>query len=360
MDMSKSLYGVSLVDLPKSQAMITVPPAQTLPRTRLFVSWTPHPRAVAIAEALGASLYCPQPSSKTWPAPLRWLVKSVRTVWYVGRYRPDDIIFTNPPFIAGVVLLALARITGARVWSDSHSASFNDPFWRRFERANSWVMRRCAGVIVTNQPLAEFVRFKGGRPYILNMVASHPRRPSAGGRQTLLAPFSYAPDEPVQEVLEAAAMAPEIHLTITGRAPESIVRTAPENCTFTGWLSRSDYELLLSQVSGVLCLTTRENTMQMCAFEALEFGVPVLASGTEVLRDYLDQGGVVFADDHSPGTLAACMQRLWRDHDQFMADALVAQIAMFDRAQLELATLEAALSRPRYPHRQASIRGADH
>lgn len=336
-----------------------MPPAQRLPRTRLFVSWTPHPRATAIAEALGASLYCPQPSSKTWPVPLRWLIKSVRTVWYVGRHRPDDIIFTNPPFVAGVVLLALARTSGARVWSDSHSASFNDPFWRRFESANSWVMRRCAGVIVTNQPLAELVRSKGGRPFILNMVASQPRRPLAGERQTLLAPFSYAPDEPVQEVLEAAAMAPEIHLTITGRAPESIVKGAPNNCTFTGWLSRSDYESLLGSASGVLCLTTREHTMQMCAFEALEFGVPLLASGTEVLRDYLDQGGVVFADDHSPSTLAACMQRLWRDHDQFMADALVAQIAMFDRAKMELATLEEALSRPRDSDSQASLHSVD-
>jgi glycosyltransferase involved in cell wall biosynthesis len=308
-----------------------------------FVSWTPHPRADAIADALEASVYCPSPGSSSWPAPLRYAIQTAGTARHILRMRPTDILFTNPPVFAGVVAVLLARLTGARAWSDSHSGAFNDPRWSRFARLNDWVMRRCAGVIVTNRPLVEIVRSKGGNPFVLNMVAKEQHQPKPGSRQTILAPLNYAFDEPVRELLEAAAMAPEVHLTLTGRAPDWVVDAAPQNCTITGWLSRPEYESLLSGASGVVCLTSRELTMQMGAFEALEYGIPMLASGTAVLRDYLDQGGVVFADNHDPSTLADCLREIWHERDRLMAEARIAQDSMFDRARGELAGLRAGL-----------------
>jgi glycosyltransferase involved in cell wall biosynthesis len=316
-----------------------------------FVSWTPHPRADAIADALEASVYCPSPGSSSWPAPLRYAIQTAGTARHILRTRPTDILFTNPPVFAGVVAVLLARLTGARAWSDSHSGAFNDPRWSRFVRLNDWVMRQCAGVIVTNRPLVELVRSNGARPFVMNMVATVRRLPQPDSRQTILAPLSYGFDEPVRELLEAAAMAPEVHVTLTGRAPDWVVQNAPENCSVVGWLSRQDYESLLSQASGVVCLTNRELTMQMGAFEALEHGIPILASGTAVLRDYLDQGGVVFAEDHTPGQLAAGMRELWRERERLRTEALAAQGTMFERARRELADLRAAFDHgPVNPH----------
>ena len=308
----------------------------------VFISWTPHPRADAIADALGATMYCPSPGSRSWPAPVRYGIQAVASARYIARTRPADILFTNPPVFAGIAMVLLARIAGARAWSDSHSGAFNDPRWSRFTRLNDWVMRRCAGVIVTNRPLVEIVRSKGGSPFVLNMVAKEQHQPKTASRQTILAPLSYAFDEPVKELLEAAAMAPEVHLTLTGRAPDWVCKSAPENCEVLGWLSRPDYESLLSQASGVVCLTNRELTMQMGAFEALEYGIPILASGTAVLRDYLDQGGVVFAESHTPAQLAAGMRELWRERERLRAEVLGARRTMFERAARELAELRTA------------------
>lgn len=312
---------------------------------RTFVSWTPHPRADAIAAALGATVFCPPPRSRRWPAPLRYLIQSIATARHVMRTRPAEIFFTNPPVFAGVVVVLLARLSRARAWSDSHSGAFNDPRWMRFARVNDWVMRRCAGVIVTNRPLAAIVSSCGGRPFVLNMVASRPRARRPGPQATILAPLSYAFDEPVKELLEAAAMVPDAHVTITGRAPDWVQQAAPGNCTLTGWLARSDYEALLSRANGVICLTSRELTMQMCAFEALEYGIPMLASGTEALRDYLCHGGVVFAEDHHPRTLAVGLQQLWQERERLMDEATAAQPTAFQHAERELASLQAALER---------------
>jgi glycosyltransferase involved in cell wall biosynthesis len=183
------------------------------------------------------------------------------------------------------------------------------------------------------------------------MVAKEQHQPRSGSRQTILAPLNYAFDEPVRELLEAAAMAPEIHMTFTGRAPDWVVQSAPENCSVVGWLSRPDYKSLLSQASGVVCLTSRELTMQMGAFEALEYGIPKLASGTAVLRDYLDQGGVVFVEDHTPAALAAGMRELWRERERLRTEALAGRRTMFERAGRELAELRAAFDHsPANPH----------
>jgi hypothetical protein len=312
--------------------------------SRCFVSWTQLSRASAVARALDARLYCPPPRSRKWPAPIRYGVQAFRTVRHIARTRPSDVLFTNPPVVAGVVLVIVGRLFGIRLWADTHSGAFNDPRWVRFSRLNDWVMRRCAGVIVTNRPLAERVESAGGRPLLLNLVAEGPAARIDDNAETLLAPLSYSFDEPVRELLDAVALVPEVHVTLTGRAPAWVVRSAPPNCTVTGWLSTPDYERVLSRAAGVICLTTRDLTMQMGAFEALEYGLPILASGTSVLRDYLNQGGAAFVEDHKPESLAEALRRFWRRRDQLMKEAMIAQRVMFARAELELVELEAALA----------------
>jgi glycosyltransferase involved in cell wall biosynthesis len=292
------------------------------------------------------------------------VIQTLATARQVVRTRPADILFINPPVFAGVVVVLLARASRARAWSDSHSGAFNDPRWMRFARLNDWVMRCCAGVIVTNRPLAALVRSSGGRPFVLNMVASRPRARRPGAEPSILVPLSYSFDEPVKELMEAAALAPDVKLTITGRAPDWVRRSVPANCTFTGWLARSEYEALLSRSSGVVCLTNRELTMQMCAFEALEYGIPMLASGTEALRDYLCHGGVVFAEDHHPDTLAAGLRQVCRERERLMGEAVVAQTPMFGQARRELSELRSALDAdPREtcdPRRASTRAGFDH
>lgn len=319
--------------------------------SRCFVSWTPHARATAIARALEAQLYCPSPGSRKWPAPVRYAVQAIGTALHVARTRPTDILFTNPPVIAGVVLILIGRLLGARVWADSHSGAFNDPRWVRFSAVNDWVTKRCAGVIVTNQPLVELVRVKGGRPFVLNLVSRGPLPRDRSETNTMLAPMSYSFDEPIRELLAAISLVPQMHVTFTGRPPDWVVDSAPPNCTITGWLAPREYERRLSQSAGVICLTTRELTMQMGAYEALEHGLPILATGTSVLRDYLNKGGVVFVDDHEPTTLADALRRFWERRDELMREAGAAQRVMFERARRELSALETALAAENYGRR---------
>lgn len=313
------------------------------PRSKrvIFVSWTPHHRANELAEALEGRVYVPHPHRKAWPAPVRYAIQGTRTLAYLARTRPTDVLFTNPPFVAGAVLLLAATPLRFSVWADSHSGAFNDPRWMRFSRLNDWIMRRCAGVIVTNEPLARRVRASGSRPLIVNYPSTHPKQRSATGSY-LVATLGFQFDEPVDALLKAAGLSPEVRLIMTGAAPADLAKRAPPNCVVTGWLSRADYERTLAEARGVICLTTREDTMQTGAYEALQYGLPMVLSGTGALREFFSDG-VIFVDDHESETLARAVTQLWRDHEQLSIDALRARSDLLARCEDEISALRAAL-----------------
>jgi glycosyltransferase involved in cell wall biosynthesis len=310
-----------------------------------FVTWTPHHRASELARALGGEIYQPSPVRRNWPAAVRYVLQAAQTVAHLVRVRPREVLFTNPPFVAGVVLVLSGRLLGFRVWADSHSGAFNDPRWARFARANSWMMRRCAGVIVTNKHLARLVRDAGGRPIIVNYPATDHREREPTGDPALVATLGFLFDEPIDELLEAATLAPNVRLVLTGPAPPSLRAKAPPNCTITGWLRRRDYERTLARARGVICLTTREDTMQTGAFEALQYSLPMVLSGTEALRSFFHRG-VIFVDDHDPATLASALVRLWDEHELLSDEAVQARDEALSRCAREVEALRIALHTP--------------
>ena len=86
--------------------------------------------------------------------------------------------------------------------------------------------------------------------------------------------------------------------------------------------------------------------MQLAAQEALQHGLPMVLSGTQLLRDFFSSGGVVFADRHDPEQLAAALRELWEDHEQLSRAMLVAREEIYDRCRAELEGLRAAVGVP--------------
>ena len=69
------------------------------------------------------------------------------------------------------------------------------------------------------------------------------------------------------------------------RAAEGNLAPKPANVSFTGFISYAEYLGLLQDSTGVMVLTTRDNTMQRGAYEALSLAVPIITSDFKVLRD---------------------------------------------------------------------------
>jgi glycosyltransferase involved in cell wall biosynthesis len=311
----------------------------------MFVSWMDHARARELADALGADLYVPGRRLARAPWPLRYAVQGVLTFLVIMRRRPARILWTNPPFVAGLPILAAARVTGASVWCDAHSGAFNDERWSRFAGANRFVLHRCAGTVLASARLGrELESIDRLRTLIVASPPLQVRDRAPESRPLIVATLGWAWDEPVGALLEAAASAPDIELVLTGHAPLTVRRVAPANCTFSGWLARDEYRSLLARATAVICLTTRDSTMQTGAYEAAEHGIPMILSGTRALREYFDTGGVVFVEDHAPDTLAEAMHTIVGARAEYEQEASAARGTLVERSRRACDELKRAMA----------------
>ncbi len=311
----------------------------------VFISWVEHARASGLAAGLGTQLYVPARALSRGPWVLRYLAQGALSVWYLLRNRPSYVIFTNPPFVAGLPLLLVAKRLGIAVWCDAHSGVFNDQRWGRFARANLFVMNRCGGVVLHNHGLAEEVATSiTSRQVVVGSPPLRERPRSKPATPQIVAPLGWEFDEPIGELLDAARIVPEISVALTGRPPEQHDLRVPPNCTLTGWLTDDEYDELLRSASAVICLTERENTMQTGAYEAIEHATPLIMSGTGALRAYCDSGGVEFVDDHRPETLAHAMRKIVSEQDDYRRTALQARPRLVRRSHDQLAELVAAIA----------------
>ena len=119
----------------------------------------------------------------------------------------------------------------------------------------------------------------------------HPNAGDHGGADaqpaTVLFVGTFAGDEPVEEVVEAARLLDGVEVLITGdldRRPPSLPAGAPQNVVFTGFLRGEDYRRTIESAHVVVALTTEPTSVMRAAYEAVWAGRPVVLSETRVLR----------------------------------------------------------------------------
>jgi glycosyltransferase involved in cell wall biosynthesis len=288
-------------------------------RGGLFVSWIQHHgRSEDLARELG--LECAFVAVGTLTdrrtAPLRHAWQAAVTLLLLLRRRPRVLVVMAPPALLVLLALVWRRLSGCRVVVDCHSkAVLGSP-------PSARLARRADLVLVTLPELT------AGFPQAL--AVHDPPAPAVEGARhdEVVFPASWYADEPVADLLAAAAQLPDVRFAVTGRAPDGLV--VPPNVRLTGYLRREDYLALLAGAPVVLALTTREATMQRAAYEAVAAGRPVVASDTAALRSYLGDAAVYAGDLAVAVTqaladlprLEAAVRQVRTDHERAFAEAL--------------------------------------
>jgi glycosyltransferase involved in cell wall biosynthesis len=228
---------------------------------------------------------------------------------------PTFIVLMQPPVIALWSVLTYLRRTGALLVADLHTGVFTDPKWRWAARIVVRAVRRHGFAIVTNEALASTVRNGGARVMVLHDRIERREldesAPFEDGRLAerlaagfVLAPLSYAHDEPLRELLAAAAALPRVQWVLTGRPPGWVRRAAPPNMIFPGFVSSTDYWALMARAAVVLAPTRDENTMQRAGYEALCAGKALVTARTAVLTEYFDGAAVLSGPEASDWSAA--------------------------------------------------------
>jgi hypothetical protein len=286
-------------------------------RRRLFLSWCDFSRRIAsLDEHYGFEMhYVPSPVLKKWQKPFGYLYQFAKSAKILLTRRPEEVWLHCPPTFLPHLALMLRPFAGRyRIVADYHSGATSAK-WNWVPGA-IWAVNHCDLILLHNEeaiPQAEALGVQMDKTVMLEDPPPTRMAP-AGGTQIaadrppyVLAPCSFNPDEPIPLLLDAARLAPEIPILITGSKRRAdllgFTRDVPANVTFTDYLPLDEFERLLFGASVVFGLTAVEGIQLSVANEALGADKALVLSDTAILRSMF--GAAAVLAKNTPEALAA-------------------------------------------------------
>jgi glycosyltransferase involved in cell wall biosynthesis len=324
---------------------------ETLGERTLFLVWglpSQGPRSTVFARELGIRIENIIATTRRglFVAPWKYGYQAVKTMQLLFTAKPRLVFVQSPPSLAVLVVGLYSLLANARYVVDAHSGALQSWWWTRPRWLHRLLARRALATIVTNDVFAERIRRWGATALVVRDIPTtftEGDSVTTQGRFAILVVNSFAPDEPVTEIIEAARELEDVEFLVTGdleRADACLVAMAPANVRFTGFMADPTYYGTMVSSQAVMCLTTRDNTMQRGACEALSLGRPIITSEWPLLKDYFSQGTVhVGATSRS---IVGGVRRMREDYERYsaeIADLRSAQQAEWLAASLELARL---------------------
>lgn len=281
----------------------------------LVLAWTAfQPRSQALAQALGGSAEFVTGRRRRGPTPLPLrYARAARQTWgRLSRERPGLVVAISPPFLCPLVAWIWCRLHSARLVIDCHTGAFHGSRWAWARPVSKWLARRADLVTLhTESHRAEVVGW-GAKGMLLPDDVPGPDQAEpvpAPGRPVVLVAGSMDDNEPVEAAIEAARLLPEVEVRLTGdrdRLPSDLVRSAPANVVFTGWLAYPRFlgELLVADVAAAFSVDP--HIMNRAAFEAVGLGRALVLSDLPGLRDRFGSAAVFCANE--PQAMAAALR----------------------------------------------------
>jgi glycosyltransferase involved in cell wall biosynthesis len=318
-----------------------------------FLVWAPYStRAEGLSPPLGASLDMLSYKTKIKAyAPIKYPFLFSKTLSLLASKKLDDtvIICQSPPIfcpLTAILYSLIKKSKNIRVVIDAHTATFERPWtFPILNAVTRWTIRNAWAIIVTNAKLQELIYHQYGvLPIVLedgpllsgetlnyrpsnkrisnggdhhryqrqhfpvqyNPSMTHQfksKHESAGKNFAIAVISSFASDEPIQEIIEAArSLQDTTTFYITGENSRISARKLLEwkrsarNIIFTGFLDCAEYIYLLEKVDAIMVLTKRDYTMLSGAHEALALEKPLITSDWQPLRQYF-VGGTVYVNN---------------------------------------------------------------
>lgn len=258
--------------------------------------------------------------------PLEYLAKAQQTLKVLLTQQPQTIWIQLPPSPL-LYLTYLYKVWNKVIYNrsiqiiaDCHNATFRAP-WVRSPFVVE-CLNRCSLVLVHNEHVQQQAIQLGVAAE--RVMVLRDRMPSLEcstltlhhqfQHPWILTPCSFNADEPIAEILAAAAKTPDLTFVITGNTNRAQgkhdLSQAPANVRFTGFIPKADFDALLCHTDAVLGLTKLDGIQLSVAGEAVSAGKPMVLSDTTLLKTLFHQGAV-YVDTFDPGAIArGCQQAI--------------------------------------------------
>lgn len=269
----------------------------------LTIVWAPHEgRTAMFARQLNAPLHNVHYLlyKRPYVAPFKYIAQAIKTWWVLARQRPRYVYVTNPPVFATLCVFAFCKLTGTRYIMDTHPPALYSRKWG-WSVPLQRLMARFAYVNVVDQN-----RFKtlfeswGARAVVLQnppkiISVPDPSPDDRSGHFDITVVNTFAADEPLDIILQAAEQLPGVRFFILGNkqmAPKTALDSAPENVIFTDYLLGNDYWSRLAGSRAVMVLTTYPYSLLGGAQDGVALQKPLILSNQPALTEYFTKGTV--------------------------------------------------------------------
>ncbi len=271
-----------------------------------WISWESHRRTDGICDYLAIS---PDVQLCDGGVVGRYLCRIRKTFGLIRNGETRVLIVQNPSIVLATYAVFLRFLYRYKLIVDAHNEAIqpyvHDNAIVRF--VSRQLMKRADLTIVTNGFLANIVEDCGGTPFVLpdRIPQVAPRDESNGvvlneGTFNLVLIATYAADEPVREVIEAARhLQGAITLYVTGNEKKLDAEyrdSLPDNIVFTGFLSNEDYWGYLRAADAIIDLTSMDNCLVCGAYEAVAVETPLILSNNKASMAYFSKG-TLFSDN---------------------------------------------------------------
>ena len=265
---------------------------------RIWVTWENQRRNRSMSKVLDAKLF--QFDLNVHRA-IRYPILIFKTLATFIKEKPNLLLVQNPSIVLALISVTYGKITNIPVVVDTHNAGIfpfgGGKWWANL--ITIYIFKLAKYTIVTNDALAQYVRSKGGRPFVFpdpiqDFAIAQKDVKKLKGSYNILFICSWASDEPYNGVISAARhLSKDIVIYMTGENTgnkEIMHSQLPANVILTGYLSHDDFISMLFSCDVVMDLTMRENCLVCGAYEAISAEQPLILSDTKALKKYFFKG----------------------------------------------------------------------
>jgi glycosyltransferase involved in cell wall biosynthesis len=264
---------------------------------------------------------------------VRYWTLGWRTWRQLRRARPRVLVVQNPSIVLTALALLWRPWLGYRLVVDAHNEAVRPHIYDTapVRVLSRWLLRAANLTIVTNAELAGTVGAAGGRPVVLHdrvPEVEWTAPPPLEHQSLRVAVIStFAPDEPLDEIFEAARLCPQgFEFFVTGRSERGsrqLLERRPDNVRLTGFLSEPDYWDLLRSVHAVLDLTAMPDCLVCGSYEAVAVGRPLVLTDSPAARALFAKSACFTSNER--GEIAAALVRLRDDYSSYARGATEAR-----------------------------------
>lgn len=257
-------------------------------------------------------------------APFKYFPQAIKTFTTLRQQKPKVVFVTNPPVFAALSVAVYCWFSDCQFVMDTHSPALYSRKWSWTVPLQRFLAKHAVVNIVDQERYEELFESWGGRALVLEKplaedVLDGKLEGPAPGTFTVTVINTFAVDEPLEPIYDAARLVPDVCFVVLGDtalAERGLLERAPENVTFSGYLYNNDYWRQLDRSNAVLALTTYPYSLLAGGHDGLALHKPLILSKQPALVDFFTSGTQFV--EHTGESIAEAVQNVQENEDRFI------------------------------------------